>query len=165
MEQIDRKQWSRARLRLGCVLAALAGCVVQDGRASAQDLPLTAADAAVNGAAYPACRASVRLNAVQYDARRAERSFAIFGVGVDQRPRVVKRGTRIAGYELASIEQGAVVLSGDAGRCSLRLQGAAVQRDLRAIPVAEVRGKLRARRTVTSHVVQGLPSDSLARRD
>jgi len=142
-----------ARLwRLGCVLGVL--CVLGGShwcsRASADEtasLPSASPErSALGDTAYPVCRASLRLRAVLYDAKSSDRSFASFGVGSEQPPRVLRRGARIAGHEITSIEQGAVVLLTQTQRCRLRLRGAGVERELRTIPVAVVRRELRARK-------------------
>jgi len=95
----------------------------------------------------PACTGGPRLHAVRFDPRRAQASFAVFGVGPEQRPQVFRPGARIAGYELISVEQGAVLLGTRGQPCSLRLRGASAERELRSMPVAAVRASLRAHRT------------------
>lgn len=100
----------------------------------------------VASAEYPACTASLRLSAVSYDSKSAERSFALFGGGREQRPKLIRRGGRIGGYEVASIEQGAVVLETAAQRCSVRLRGTNTAREGEVVPVATVRRAMQARK-------------------
>lgn len=97
-------------------------------------------------AAVPVCRSGPRLRAVSYDPEHAERSFAVFGVGAEQRAQVFPRGARIGGYQIASIEPGSVVLSTRAERCSVRLRRAPVARRQATVSAALVRGELRARK-------------------
>jgi hypothetical protein len=153
--------------RLGWVLACSVCCLGWCSAATAETPALpapTASAGAALGAQMPACRTSVRLTAVLHDPSRAERSFAIVGLASEQRTRVVRRGTHIAGYELTRIEQSGVVLAAEAGSCSLRLQGAVAEHELRTIPVATVRSQLRARKAAHASAERMLPSDMLARR-
>lgn len=144
-------------------LAAWCSCATAEA-----PLPPMASDADLAGeqhADMPTCRSGLRLTAVLHDPGRAERSYAVFGVGSEQRPRVVRRGTRIAGYELASIEQSAVVLSAETGRCSMRLQGAVAERELRTIAVSTVRSRLRARKAAQASTERAIRGEIVARRD
>lgn len=63
----------------------------------------------------------------------------------------------MSGYAIERIEQGAVVLASGAQRCTVRLRGAVVQRELRAIPVEEVRSALRARTVYGSRDARSVP--------
>jgi hypothetical protein len=114
---------------------------------------------------YPACRPVARLSAVLYDAASAERSFAVFEAGPDQRPRVARRGARIAGYEIASIERGEVVLANQTQRCSLRLRGTQTPTQSLTVSVVAVRSGLRARRAAVAAEPVPARDTTLARRD
>jgi hypothetical protein len=93
-------------------------------------------------AADQSCASGVRLRAVQFDPNDEQRSFAMFGGSPRSQ---LRRGARVSGYAIERIEQGAVVLASGTQRCTVRLRGAVTQRELRAIPVEEVRSALRAR--------------------
>jgi hypothetical protein len=131
---------------LFCVLCLLAGST----HATAEDVlppPVAARGPAARILEPPACTAAPRLHAVRFDPRRAERSFAVFGVGAEQRPQLFRPGARIAGYELVRVEQGAVLLVAHGQSCSLRLRGTSAERELRSMPVTTVRAALRAHKT------------------
>lgn len=133
-------------LLYSCLLCLLAGST----HATAEDaLPpsVAARGPASRILEPPACTAGPRLHAVRFDPRHAEGSFAVFGVGPEQRPQVFRPGARIAGYELLRVEQGAVLLAARGQSCSLRLRGASAERELRSIPVAAVRSALRAHKS------------------
>jgi|GEM_PF-3783747 len=93
-------------------------------------------------AAEQTCASGIRLRAVQFDPNDEGRSFAMFAGSPRSQ---LRRGARVSGYAIERIEQGAVVLASGTQRCTVRLRGAVVQRELRAIPVEEVRSALRAR--------------------
>jgi hypothetical protein len=169
---VDRTKSSlgvRNRLwRLSCVVAVLSCASTWCSSASADENaspPSAAAErSTLRSPDYPACRSGLRLSAVLYDAKSGERSFAVFGMGAEQRPQVFRRGARIAGYEIASIEQGAVVLTTQAQRCSVRLRGASVEHELRVVAVATVRRGLQAHKAaVQAAAERALPGDTLAR--
>jgi hypothetical protein len=111
--------------------------------ASAEDV--VQPSAASTGEVLSACPPSLRLRAVQFDPHREERSFAVFS-GFSLRSQL-RPGARVGAYAIERIEQGAVVLVGQAQRCTVRLRGAVAQRELRAIQVDEVRRAMRARTT------------------
>jgi hypothetical protein len=127
--------------------------------------PVAAERSALRDTDYPACRPVARLSAVLYDAASAERSFAVFEAGPDQRPRVARRGARIAGYEIASIERGEVVLANQTQRCSLRLRGTQTPSQARTVSVAAVRSGLRARKAAVAAEEVPARDTTLARRD
>ena len=102
-----------------------------------------------SAAAQP-CAASVRLRAVQYDPNDDQRSFAMFAGAPRSQ---LKRGARVSGYAIERIEQGAVVLANQSQRCTVRLRGAVASRELRAIPVEDVRTALRARNATRAPLV------------
>jgi hypothetical protein len=102
---------------------------------------------------------------VSYDAKRGERSFAIFGAGSGQRAQVVRRGARIAGYQISSIAQGAVVLTSRGQSCSVRLRGASADSEPRVIAAAAVRSELRARKAAFSSAVRALGNQVIAQRN
>jgi hypothetical protein len=100
-------------------------------------------------AAVQACASGVRLRAVQFDPNNEQRSFAMFAGA----PRAqLKRGARVSGYAIERIEQGAVVLAQGQQRCTVRLRGAVVQREPRAIAVEDVRRALRGRSPLVTSV-------------
>lgn len=104
-----------------------------------------------------ACAPGVRLRAVQYDPNHDERSFAVFAGSPRSQLRL---GARVSGYAIESIEQGAVVLASQTQRCTIRLRGAAAERELRAISVDEVRSAMRARTANRSPLVTRLSTPS-----
>jgi hypothetical protein len=143
--------------RLAYAAAMLSGFATWCNSASAEEVvpPLAAREQAASS--HPACAAGPRLRAVQYDPNHDERSFAMFSSA----PRTqLRRGARVSGYAIERIEQGAVVLASQTQRCTVRLRGAAAERELRAIPVEEVRGALRARTAPRSPLVTGLSTPS-----
>jgi hypothetical protein len=106
-------------------------------------LPVNGSNAAV-GEREQTCPAGLRLRAVQFDPNHDERSFVVLA-GSPLRAAPLRRGARVGSYAIERIERGAAVLVTATQRCSLRLRGAQVDRELRAISVEAVRGGLRAR--------------------
>jgi hypothetical protein len=154
VEPTTAPQSSRAWLQsVACVAALLSGFGTWCNSASAEELvqPLAAEKTA------SACAANVRLRAVQYDPNHDERSFAIFAGSPRSQLRL---GARVSGYAIESIGQGAVVLANQAERCTIRLRGAAAERELRAISVDEVRGATRARTATRSPLITRLSTPS-----
>lgn len=139
------------RLALSGVTAmfwALAVC----SNASAEDVVLPPS------ASQPACMSAPRLRAVQFDPKREERSFVLFAGSSRLQP--LRRGARVGAFAIERIERGAVVLSARSQRCSLKLHGELVSRELRAVSADAVRSGLRARQPMAARANR---SASLAR--
>lgn len=130
----------RLQLALGKLALVVFGTLFCSN-ASAEEVVSASATSA---AAEQTCPAGLRLRAVQFDPNHDERSFVVLA-GSPLRAAPLRAGARVGSYAIARIERGAAVLVSATQRCSLRLRGAQVERELRAISVEAVRGGLRAR--------------------
>lgn len=147
LRSVDRLTWHMGSRRLQLALGKLALVVFGTllcSNASAEDVVSPSASAA----SEQACPAGIRLRAVQFDPNHDERSFVVLA-GSPLRAAPLRRGSRVGSYSIERIERGAAVLVTASQRCSLRLRGAQVERELRAISVEAVRGGLRARAAAT----------------
>jgi hypothetical protein len=140
---------------VACAAALLSGLGAWCNSASAEELVQPGA------AEKPACAAGVRLRAVQFDPNHDERSFAVFAGSPRSQ---LRTGARVSGFAIERIEQGAVVLANQSQRCTIRLRGAAAERELRAISVDEVRSAMRARTANRSPLVTRLSTPTSSAR-
>jgi hypothetical protein len=103
--------------------------------ALAQDATKANAQAETDEAAFaPMCKTDLRLSGAVFNAKRPERSFALFETQASHNGWVYRIGARIGAFELVEVAPRGALLRGPEGECWLQLIGDPPSAHARAQP-------------------------------